>query len=605
MQILLDGWSIFLEYKEAIFILCVTVWGLGEIGAGYLCPRNDENRILGILITLATGMLLLTWTCILLVLLGRLWLPLLTFGSLFLPAGCALFLFASRLRPRASKIGLSGLRVGLTFLSATFIYSLARLAFLKELLLPPYDDSPEHYLIIRDLLQLNGGHPTTFYSLDTITAHYYHMGFHALTAWLTIASQSDPAMLMAFMGQVFIVISALAIFLLTYVWTGNSYAALVATLFAAFAWRMPAFAANWGKYPAMAGLALLPAWLGVWLVSQGHVPKKFVSVLLFLSTVGLGLMHTRLFICQVIIAIAWFISGKLSLNWPSRLARTAVPFFASTVVLLIFVQAISVYYSNDLYIALGILVLLLPFAVHAHSRLVVAICLSMFGIWLASQTPVFFGAYGTNWLDAPFIELLLYIPLSLLAGLSFSGFLNTLEIYPKLKIIAFVIPAVLLATAFVSAEGFYPDPCCNYVTRGDLAAIDWLQQNAPADAVVWISGFKPNNYMIATDAGVWITALSGHNANKLGFDFDWEASKATEKICQPGYQDAYIYVGSTVYSFSEVKIASSRLFDLVFERGKTRIFHIRCAPPASSALRQDSPAAWKISGWNSGTIGHD
>src|SRR5688572_19343048 len=131
-----------------------------------------------------------------------------------------------------------------------------RLAFVSEAILPLYSDSAQHYKIIKDLL----GNPES----SSVTASfkwpapaYYHLGFHLLAAFITSLTNTEIAKTMLVLGQMMVAVTPLSIFFLVKHEGGSNSAGIFAVLLATFGWYMPAYAANWGKYPALSSLILI------------------------------------------------------------------------------------------------------------------------------------------------------------------------------------------------------------------------------------------------------------------------------------------------------------------------------------------------------------
>ncbi|MEJ5224162.1 MAG: hypothetical protein WHV44_06865 [Anaerolineales bacterium] len=72
-----------------------------------------------------------------------------------------------------------------------------------------------------------------------------------------------------------------------------SMGALFGALLAAWGWSMPAYALNWGKYPLLAGLVLLPVTLAAGYAARTNRRWWLVFGLL---TVLTTLCHTRLLV---------------------------------------------------------------------------------------------------------------------------------------------------------------------------------------------------------------------------------------------------------------------------------------------------------------------
>jgi hypothetical protein len=576
MDILLDGWSILLDHWIGIAVLCVTIWGLGRYAFQRLFDSHQFRFIQEILMTLNLGTLVLAWFCFIVVLLGQFSQRALTVGSFIIPVAA----LASWLWALAKRHSFSSGRWFMLIVFCLILFTLlvVRLAFGRELILPPYDDSPEHYSMIRDLLDGPENSSASFYSLGRITERYYHFGFHAIAAWLTSVTGTDAAQVMIWLGQALMVFPSLSVFLLALAITENVPAALVTAVFSGFAWRMPAFAANWGKYPAITGLALFPGWLGLLILYRKSTRSRFMDWFLpALILLGLGLIHTRLFICLILLGVSAFLSAKL----PARMFNTKAGFFLfsglAVLSIFIFIKPITIYYSTGWLLPFGTSVILIPYAVRAFPRTMACLSLTLLGVWAASTLPVFFEGYGPNWLDAPFVELLLFIPFALFAGLGFAGLLHSFPHLPAFsRALLISLPLLAALVGFASSETFKPDPCCNYVSEADMSALRWIDENSDENAVIWIAGVKSRNYLLGTDGGIWVSTLTGRNMNKLRYDFAWPSDVVPGRLCQAGYEDVYIYEGGQPYSFDGIGLSTAIWLEQAFTEEDVTVYRFDC-----------------------------
>ncbi len=568
MRILLDGLMILSQYKVGIVIFFVSAIGLGLWVTRLYSIEAEYWAMLRLSLALPLGILVLVPLSFILVLLDRVWLPLLAAGGWLVALLGIIALIYSLIRKEVSILSL------LIFGFAIVSLLIVRLAFLKEIILPPYDDSPEHFSIVQDFLSASSG-GNSFYSIETTAIHYYHFGFHVLAAWLGSVSRIDAANVIALLGQLFLVIAPISVFILATLLTKDARAGLIAAVFAAFAWRMPAFAANWGKYPAITGLALFPAVIGLWILFlQSPTKRRASRVFLILITPSLIFIHTRLVICLLLAGISYFAAQRLPLNRILRIWEACVCALIVIAIFLLFGDSLYAFYANGFLIPLVVTALLLPFAFRYFPRAAFGISLFVLGSWIASRLPTFSQSLGPAWLDGPFVETLLYIPLSLLAGIGFLGLVDQLP-GRSLKRVAVAAIAVVIAAGALSSNVIYPDRCCNYVKESDIQALHWIGENTPQDAVVWIAAFKSRNYLVGMDAGVWTYALTGRNTNKLHYDFNWDSPEAISRICQPGYKSVYIYVGAMPYSFDAARIEEQLWLQRVFAAGETKIYRVR------------------------------
>src|SRR5690606_32123855 len=113
--------------------------------------------------------------------------------------------------------------------------------------IPQYFDSAQHYLITRTLLNTSG-------PLLPPSTGNYHIGFHLLLAFVTSTLRAQIIDTLLILGQIILAIIPLSIFFLVKGETRSNAAGIFAVMLAMLGWYMPAYAVNWGKYPALASL---------------------------------------------------------------------------------------------------------------------------------------------------------------------------------------------------------------------------------------------------------------------------------------------------------------------------------------------------------------
>ena len=567
--VFLDGLYILNLHKGGIIIFIVSALGLGWWGTSKSQLVDQRGVLSRLPLALSFGVLIVTQLSFVLILVGRIWNPIKSYGGLLIPIIGLLALVDWIL-----KVSFVNMRSSLILFFVLLIaILLVRLAFVKGIILPPYDDSPRHYMIVQDLLA-SGNSNIEFYSIDTITNRYYHFGFHSLTAWMSNVSGMKVEDSIAILGQLFLVILPCSVFLFVFTATQDTTAGLVAMSLSAFAWRMPAFASNWGKYPAIAGLSLFPALIAIWILYWRMPDKRtLTTAILAILTTSLVLIHTRLVVCLIMVLISFLIVQKIPYTKNMQYWKTWLLSFLAILAFIPFGNYFMEFYENGYYLALFLVILLLPFAFYRNFRLSLSVVLFIVGVWGASRISIPFEKYNVAILDQPFIEILLCIPTSVLGGAGFAGLLNRFQL-SALRWIANLTVALAIAFSFLSADSIYPDICCNYIKSSDIEAIEWLKKNTPQDAVVWITAFKSRNYMISTDAGAWIRALTGRNVNKLDFDFEWSSHNSFESICRPDYKEVYIYKGNGFYSFTDKILADKSWLKPVFASGETKIYKV-------------------------------
>ncbi len=578
MTILLDGLAIFNAHAEGIFLIIVPAFGLGCWVRQFLKTEWGEPKWIMLLENLFLGSLTLIWLSFILVLLEQIWPPIFEVGRLILLAASGYPLFYAIKNKGIGRVSKPDLILGGILCTSFFLFLIVRLAFLHDIILPPYNDSPKHYKIVQGFLHPSVGQ-LSFYSPISNTIHFYHFGFHSLAALISMASNMDAATSIALLGQVLISLTPFSILWMTYAVTRNSWAAWVSALFAAFFWQMPYFAVNWGKYPTIAGLSLAPAIIGFWVIYRRGGGKNWRNylILIFL-TGGLFLLHSRLLICLIMAVVIYFLVEKLFLERRMQTWEIVVLWILSLEAFVPFWDILHTYYSAANPIGFVVVALLMLLSFQALPRFSAGISLFVVGTWLASKIAIPFAGHRLVLLDPPFVETMLFIPLSLFIGIGFAILFDKL---PQPAVRGALLAAFLGMVLFISIPSsftFSPDPCCNYVQKTDITAMNWIQNSTDENAVVWIAGYKSGNYMIGTDGGVWISNLTGRNTNKLAFNFDWTSPSALAEICKKGYQEVYIYKGGMPFSFNEAQLAKQSWLGVGFESNETIIYDVSCAP---------------------------
>lgn len=432
---------------------------------------------------------------------------------------------------------------------------IVRLSFLRGLLLPPSFDSAVHVEIVQDFLSPQSP-PQALYSLPNILHRYYHFGFHSLAAWFVLSTGVKPEFAVSLLGQLFLVLAPVSIFYLAIVTTNNFPAAIAAACLACVGWKLPAFAANWGKYPALAGITILPSVLGV--LVQGWKARRIkwpTGLLLLCLVVGETLFHSRTLICLLIAGLAYTLAGEIVKRikispWRSLLLAVFFAAFFWTQL-----NDLLKTYADTNYLVLAIVLILSPFAFRFFPRPALAILLYICGIVLLLKLPlpIYLQTYNLAWLDLPFLATMTYIPLALLGGLGLAGFLLCLK-QPWLRILIIVCFFILVLGNSIATQSFSPDPFYNFVRPADVVAITWIDNNTTQDASVIISGAIVSSdseyldYLAGSDAGIWVEALTRRKTLLKPFNLDWSSPQAQSEFCQLG--NAYVYSGGWPFGFN-------------------------------------------------------
>ncbi|MBC8336420.1 MAG: hypothetical protein ISR59_00835 [Anaerolineales bacterium] len=567
MQIFFDGIVIAGRYWEEILLFMVPVLGFGGLITSIL---SREKRIDWLLfpMSLPLGTIILALLSFALFSLARVWPNILHLGSwiLFVLGLGALFLHGRHGQDWRSHI---------LYIMGFSVLLIIRLAFLKDMQLPPYSDSPEHYLIVQHFLSptLEGN---SFYA---IAGPYYHFGFHSLATWLTVIRGFDSPLLLALLGQIFLVVLPFSVFALVGGITQNNTSAWIALLLSGFGWQMPAFAANWGKYPAIVGMAVFPGVLvAIYLFWQNKNLKNTTLIVGLFFVVGAVFLHSRILVSFVLAFLSFYLALQFTDFLMTKGKTIKIVLWAISILLAFWMHwttFFQVYYSNY-FVVLIIIAIFIPFAFRSFPILSLAAFLYLFGIGFASKItlPPFLQGYSYRLLDRTFLQIALFLPLSMLGALGLSGFIKAFTGQSHVKRGA--ITVIFLIFAWNATQlSYYPDPCCGYVRNRDLAAYDWIKLNLPSDATLIIPGLRVSDRLIGTDAGIWIQPLTGRETKKRPFDISLFAPDVVNDFCL--FNSPYIYVGGRQFSFNSSEPELSNRYKELFSQGKTSIYQIDCA----------------------------
>jgi hypothetical protein len=452
--------------------------------------------------------------------------------------------------------------------------AILRLAFITRTFVPPYFDSVEHFRITKGLV--NALESSTLPKMiPTLVPSYYHLGFHFLAAFLALGLRANPIDVILVLGQVILAAIPIPIFFVLQYETHSDAAAFFGILLAGFGWYMPGFAINWGKYPALAGLLALEIVLSIaFFISQDKPYRNRITWIgiLLLGIVISTLFHSRTLVVVVFSFAGWFVAGRIQ-TFPKTAQYVSLGLLLSgSIVVGILIQrepllalALEPYLSDGLWITL-IIVVMSPFALIKFPRGFYFSILFILFIFIALFIPIgklVPGFENQTLLDRPFVEIVLYLPLSLLGGLGLAGLMQSvrgIRVFPEqMHPYTAILIVGIVGLIAIGRYDFYPSDCCNFVRYDDTVAFDWIDRNLPSDARILIASTSmnvlpsgPSANPTGTDAGIWIPMLTGQNVAFAPFDMDFRSTATLEQLCR--MQIDYIYVGGTTQNFNATQL---------------------------------------------------
>lgn len=172
--------------------------------------------------------------------------------------------------------------------------SIGRFLAVRGLDMPLWDDSIQHTVIVKRILESRGLFQSwaPYAPYQTLS---FHFGFHAnvaVFAWLT---HLDAPQSLLWAGQILNLLAVLTLYPLAYRIKG-AWAGVIVILVSGMLTKFPAYYSNWGRYPQMSGQAILPvaAWW-LWRILRSdktwHTPSLLGGAYL---TAGMGLTYYRM-----------------------------------------------------------------------------------------------------------------------------------------------------------------------------------------------------------------------------------------------------------------------------------------------------------------------
>jgi len=446
------------------------------------------------------------------------------------------------------------------------IFITLRLAFISKIILPLYFDSAQHYLYISNLMGIS----------TPLATPYYHLGFHTLTAFISATLNTDIKNVMLVLGQVLLAITPISLFFITKQGTRSNFAGIFTILLASFGWYMPAHAVEWGKYPALASLPLIQFAISIaYLMYKEKVQPtgngRWMYAILLLSVLVSVFFHSRSLVIFGIVFLVWIINMWRKKLSPIFQTILLFAFIGGIISQVIFIQNQDILkplldpYINDGIWITDIVLVLFFFANKYHSSLTFACTSGIFFLIGSIFIPInrLIGYESLTLLDRPFVEMILYLPFSLLGGLGLAGLLqytrSNIRI-PLEKVAAALLIGLVLVNAYINHD-FYPSDCCVLVDLDDLTVIDWMDKNLPPNARILISTTElvlvssdSSQGQVGGDAGIWILPLIHRRTFPITYTLNFDQIDTLDVLCKKRID--YIYVGGIGQSFDSEQIKS-------------------------------------------------
>jgi hypothetical protein len=317
-----------------------------------------------------------------------------------------------------------------------------------------------------------------------------------------------------------------------------------------------------------------------------------------------GFAHSRSLVVLGMIAITWIaVAGWQKLSLPLRSLVVGVTLLGILLEIRflgtedVFGLLFDPYWAKGRAITLFVLLLGI-FALWEFPSLAFASFLATFLLLGSLLVPVRVPGYGNlTLLDRPFVEMILYLPLSLLGGAGLAGLEQVLQRLPQAwqanrfwpgKYLAGLLIGLLLILS-LAKYNFYPVGCCGIVGRDDLVAIYWMDKNLPPDAIILIASTEMRVIVsdspqgaAGADAGTWITPLTDRVTLTLPYQSDFGQQSVFEAVCRT--KARYLYVGELGANFDDSKITQyPDRYKVLLAMPKAKVYELVGCPSNSAS----------------------
>jgi hypothetical protein len=193
----------------------------------------------------------------------------------------------------------------------------SRLWMVRGVDFPLWTDS-YHHTVITQLIADLGVVPTSYEPYAPIERYTYHFGFHTLSAWYHWLSGDMVPRSVVLVGQIVNALVVPTSYLFAHRLCRSRMAGLVAAAILGLVSHMPAYYVNWGRYPQLSGLILLPVLLAVTMEAlEPDENRPRLWVLTGIGVAGLFLIHIRVFLFYGMFVCLWLL-WKLVEAWRRR-----------------------------------------------------------------------------------------------------------------------------------------------------------------------------------------------------------------------------------------------------------------------------------------------
>jgi len=481
-----------------------------------------------------------------------------------------------------------GLKVDRILLALGVLLLFGQFYSSNQLIFPSFTDSITHYRYIKHFLDWRDEGLSTWEFISQL--RFYHYGFHLIATEIQNLTGYAITDIMLTIGTWLIVLApftlALPLEQLGVTTENRRWAILLIGLVFVF----PGFALNWGKYPAILSVVLLPMPLSLILriYKQPYKEKNWVRRLTSLVLFGLiGLSHWRSLVVLVTMTLVVmtfhkFLKKNIPIVVSGVLVLGALYFLVKDQGRFNVSGGQLVFWFLVLFVALIVLfvqfkrkkttLLPLTIALYLASRLLVEIPLGK--LLPKIGAPV----------DMPYFRIVLFIIAGLFMGVLISE-LKTLLLDRQeflltkkhfLKDIVVLVFVSLLIFAVPIHRKWTPANAYSLVGVQQKEVLDWaLNTYKGQNRKLLLAGTPLLDYVEYTDAGGWLAEMGEFDVVFAIDSVDLNRSGVHDRLCRENVSLVYAdYSRATV--FSPKVMLDTNLYNTLFETEDVRLISPRC-----------------------------
>ncbi len=493
-----------------------------------------------------------------------------------------------------------------------------RLLAVRDLEFPAWVDASRHGLITA-VMTANGRTPTDYAPyLPAIDRFPYHFGFHTLAASLQMMTNWPLPQLLLVLGQ--LLNGLMPLMLYTAVWqlSQRRTAALLAAFLVGLPFFFPAYYATWGRFTQLTAMLIMPVLLAAtWQLLRGQKQNWWLVGLL---ATGLFYVHFRVFLLYLpFVLVAWIANRGRRSGWLALATISSGLLVSPRFYQLWHTSEPTAVLSNTLpnynafpfsyiqtgweqqFYALAALGFVISLVAWKRGQRWMVLPLTLVGwvallfILLAGER---LGLPETSLINTNSMVITLFVPLAIFLAIIADNCWQWL--LPRRLL--WQIPATILLGGLVALTTLFGirqqitilNPQTILAQTADLPALQWADENLPADAKIAVNSWQwLGGTWAGADGGAWLVPLTGRTSSTPPADYvynlplflevdafnegatavtDWSTPEQADWLRQ---QDiTHIFIGAKGGFFDPAALIKHPETRLIYGRDGTFIFEV-------------------------------